>query len=62
MLDRHAAALGRPLVAFEWFEVFALVRALIIDEGDNRLAAAEGRRAVPLESHPVLAAIRARTT
>ena len=62
VLERHAAALGRPLVAYEWFETFALVRALIVDERDNRLAAAAGRRAIPLDRHPVLAAIRARTT
>jgi aminoglycoside phosphotransferase (APT) family kinase protein len=42
LIERYEAAAGRPLLALEWFEVFALVRSASIMVRIARLLAAQG--------------------
>jgi aminoglycoside phosphotransferase (APT) family kinase protein len=44
IVESHARALGRPLVAFRWFEIFALTRASIISARERALARARRDR------------------
>jgi len=44
VVARHAGALGRPLVAFRWFELFALWRSAALNLRAARLAAARAGR------------------
>lgn len=50
IVDRHEQALGRPLVAFRWFEIFAMLRAAALNVRTAVLAAARtGQPARPPE-------------
>jgi aminoglycoside phosphotransferase (APT) family kinase protein len=44
VVARHAAALGRPLVAFRWFELFALCQAAALNLRRSALAAVRAGR------------------
>ena len=46
VVARVESALGRPLVDFEWFEVYALVRASAIATRLSVLAERDGRRSM----------------
>ncbi len=55
VVAHHARALGRPLVAFDWFEVFALCRSTALNLRADRLTAHRlGKPPRPVEAHPVL--------
>jgi aminoglycoside phosphotransferase (APT) family kinase protein len=55
IVARHEAALGRPLVAFDWFEVFALVRSSLLSIRADRLTSQRlGKPPRPVEGNAVL--------
>jgi aminoglycoside phosphotransferase (APT) family kinase protein len=55
IVARHERALGRPLVEFRWFEVFAMLRAAALNLRKAALAAArKGRPAPPAQNDLVL--------
>jgi len=56
VLARHERALGRPLVDFRWFEVFAMCRSAALNIRADRLGAARrGKPPRPTEDDGVLA-------
>jgi aminoglycoside phosphotransferase (APT) family kinase protein len=55
VVARHEQALGRSLVSFRWFEIFAMLRAAALNLRKAALAAArKGRPAPAAEDDPVL--------
>ncbi len=60
IVSRHQQELGRPLVAFRWFEIFAMCRSAVLNIRADRLASIRrGRPVRPAADNAVLAYARA---
>ena len=56
VVERHEQALGRPLVDFRWFEIFALARSAALNIRADRLEAQRrGKPPRPAQNNAVLA-------
>ena len=55
LVARHERAIGRPLVALEWFEIFAMLRSAVLNIRADRLEAdRRGKPYRPVEANAVL--------